>query len=105
MIFILTFSDDVLWWYEHDLGGKPRGGLNLGGCTIVEVNKDTFNLTPPNGMIYTLTAPVEEKIQWVQSLQIAIYRANEQLESGLQMKGWLEKKGKRRWFVLKESIL
>lgn len=57
-------------------------------------------------MSYTLKCISEgEATQWIEWLTQAIYHNNQLLASGLQKWGWLEKKGQKRWFVLRQDKL
>eukprot|EP01119_Soliformovum_irregulare_P015850 TRINITY_DN4526_c0_g1_i6.p1 TRINITY_DN4526_c0_g1~~TRINITY_DN4526_c0_g1_i6.p1 ORF type:complete len:770 (+),score=234.79 TRINITY_DN4526_c0_g1_i6:73-2382(+) len=99
-------QDDTLRWSETPLDVKAKGSLNVSECSVNEVSKDTFMISSPDGKTYSLKVAMEsEKNEWMQHLHEAIFLANQSLESGLVLKGWLEKKGKRRWFAVRDGIL
>lgn len=55
---------------------------------------------------YTLqTQSKLERDQWISAINQFIIRANELSKTGEQKRGSLTKKGKQRWFVLKDSTL
>mmetsp|Transcript_26034 Transcript_26034/g.36626 ORF Transcript_26034/g.36626 Transcript_26034/m.36626 type:complete len:848 (+) Transcript_26034:100-2643(+) len=100
-------KEDTLYWYEKENTEKPKGSLHLYNCAINQTgNSCSFTIIPPNREAYTLTAKDDvDCSEWIAALQGGVYTANRLVESGFERTGWLEKKGERRWFVLRKAIL
>lgn len=108
--FLLTSLGELLWYErEHPmvpLDVKPKGMLSLVGCSTKERDELSFIIFSPWGQSYTLTdSTAKKKELWLSSLKLGIQKANlmeDKLAADTQIvkTGWLEKKGKRRWFAL-----
>eukprot|EP01125_Pyxidicula_operculata_P001355 TRINITY_DN11255_c0_g1_i1.p1 TRINITY_DN11255_c0_g1~~TRINITY_DN11255_c0_g1_i1.p1 ORF type:complete len:883 (-),score=257.20 TRINITY_DN11255_c0_g1_i1:510-3158(-) len=114
--FILR--ENVLYWFTYhlqdlsgDLASKAKGSLNLENCEIKLPSE------PNKKFCLEIIGPVENYLlkarddadasNWLVALTKAVEGAQKRTEGmGKYLKtGWMEKKGQRRWFVLKEDTL
>lgn len=74
--------------------------IPLEGCSIALFAASSFVLTTPT-KAWTFDSTADEAARWVESLALAIVRANEAVAKGLEQKGWLQYKGVYYWCALK----
>jgi len=117
------FNKEQLW--TPDAVVSANGSLDMSECTVADGpeakqkgNSTNFNFTVKNSRdTYILTAKTEhEKIEWIDVLKDAsrfMKRSAKQKRKSAALdknyspekKGFLSKKGQKRYFVLKDSIL
>jgi len=109
--FLLT-PERTLVWLTHPLG-KMKGSLDLKDylVEILKNNEEKTLILKPNSndkkeyKLQSCTKDNAELQSWATALETAIkYRFLKQ-EKGNKFSGWLEKKGKKRWFLLQDDGL
>lgn len=123
-----VLNDLVLAWYAKEGDARERGQLSLSDCTCVEDDPKTFTLVnvKDDQIRYQLVAKsAEEAREWQVAIRRACQRAQEreadilkaratarqtaEIRKGgqvvLEKKGWFVKKRKRRFYVLRNTVL
>ncbi len=123
-----VLNDLVLAWYAKEGDVRERGQLNLADCNCVEDDAKTFTLVnvKDDQIRYQLVAKSpEEAREWMAAIRRACQRAQEreadilkaratarmnaEARKGgqvvLEKKGWFVKKRKRRFYVLRNTVL
>jgi len=114
--------NDILMWFEKeqssDLSRHAKGNLSLSGCSVssgkaLTGEENVIILASEQGRTYHLTAQSKEEAEeWVAFLHDCILRANDtKMAINLNSHddkfrcGWVTKRGKKRWLVLKNNFL
>ena len=123
-----VLNDLVLAWYAKEGDVRERGQLNLADCNCVEDDPKTFTLVnvKDDQLRYQLVAKTpEEAREWMAAIRRACQRAQEreadilkaratarqnaEARKGgqvvLEKKGWFVKKRKKRFYVLRNTVL
>ena len=123
-----VLQDLSLAWYAKEGDVRERGQLSLADCNCVEDNSTTFSLVnvKDDQIRYQMVAKSSDECrEWVSVLRRACARAqqkeaeilkaratarqNAESRKGgqvtLEKKGWFVKKRKRRFYVLRNSVL
>lgn len=121
-----VLQDQTVSWYAKEGDVRERGSLNLGECTVQVDDPRTFTLVnlKDDQLRYQLVAKTaDEAKEWVTSFKIACARgqqkeadvlkaratARQNAEArgqvAIEKKGWFVKKRKRRYFVLRNTVL
>jgi hypothetical protein len=123
-----VLNDLILAWFVKEGDVRERGQLNLADCSCVEDDSKTFTLVnvKDDQIRYQLVAKTaEEAKDWMAAIRRACQRAQEKeadilkaratarqnAESRkggqvvLEKKGWFVKKRKRRFYVLRNTVL
>ncbi len=123
-----VLQDMTLAWYVKEGDVRERGQLNLADCNCIEDNATTFTLVNVNDdqIRYQMVAKTAEECrEWMTSLRRACARAqakeaeilraratarqNAEMRKGgqvtLEKKGWFTKKRKKRYYVLRNTVL
>eukprot|EP01114_Cavostelium_apophysatum_P012400 TRINITY_DN2764_c0_g1_i1.p1 TRINITY_DN2764_c0_g1~~TRINITY_DN2764_c0_g1_i1.p1 ORF type:complete len:1055 (+),score=300.76 TRINITY_DN2764_c0_g1_i1:165-3329(+) len=110
--------NDILVWFDkeqaNELSRNAKGSLSLSSCSISggkELTGEKFSIvvSSEHGKTLILTAKsMDETEEWITFLKDSVARANTnaQLNSeNFGRAGWVTKKFKRRWLVLKNDFL
>lgn len=103
--------DHVLYWFqkeqslEGDFRKESRGSLPLENCTVSGMQQESFTINAPTGSYLLICKSGRERDEWIKSLEASIKDLDRLVQSEAKRTGWLEKKKKRRWFVLQEDTL
>ncbi|ELR13955.1 PH domain containing protein [Acanthamoeba castellanii str. Neff] len=104
-LFVLKV--DSLMWFLSKTGAekKAKGSLPLKDITLKRGTKGySFVLQPKVGKAYTLFGATQlECDEWMEAISRAIERLN--FNQTTVKNGWLEKKGQKRYFVIKNGKL
>ncbi|PRP82991.1 rho GTPase-activating protein 25 [Planoprotostelium fungivorum] len=109
----------ALSWQDTEWSEKINGKLLLNGCTVtISTARDrpnSFVVSSSDGTIYEMSAKSPQEVQeWVSSVNRGIISEVERkatisepkgFVSTYERKGWLMKKGKKRYFLLRKGVL
>ena len=111
-----VLNNDVLMWFVTDDSGNSvanmKGSMSLSGCSITSENFN-FSIKTKRGQVYQLTATSQNEVnEWVEMITAASKDINDDEKSSiagtlvpLKKSGWVVKKGKRRFLLLRTGDL
>ena len=104
--------EHVLYWFmkeqplDVDIRKEVRGSLSLEGCTVADMQQESFSISAPGGAQYLLVCQTpRERDDWVHAIGESLKSLAVLVENNGIRSGWLEKKKQRRWFVLQDASL
>jgi len=76
------------------LDAKPKGTLNLLGCSVTETSPNTFVISSPQRPdLHFKTNDEHENKDWIDALSESILHDNTLIDLGIPKRGFMEKKG------------
>ncbi|KAL6073753.1 hypothetical protein QOT17_004751 [Balamuthia mandrillaris] len=107
-IFVLNDDSLVYFAKSGNDATKAKGGIALQGAVCKAGSKpNSFLVLPEDGRRFELFAPggASECSSWIEAINTVIARLQDQQREGGEKTGFLEKKGQKRWFMVKDGKL
>ena len=109
-----VLKNEVMMYFEKDdqSDSNMKGSLNLIGCVVTQEHY-SFSIKTKRGVIYKLTAKSQKEVcEWIDTIREAAKGKGEEEMSSiagtlvpLKKSGWVEKKGQKRFLLLRTSDL